>query len=201
MVSNSDIDIKDIYFFQKLKNIYSNEQFAVCGPDIYSLSKKFHQNPLRQRYYSKEELNDLIQNYQRKIKILNLIKPLGIYDLAWKIRRKLGLKSNANESINFKKKQYNLVLCGAFFILSKEYYRAYPAGLFDKTFMYLEEDALSIQCERKGLKVIYSPDISVIHFDGVSTLHVNKNRLNKYLFELKNTVDSAKKLKEFISNE
>lgn len=200
VVSNSDIEIRDVDFFEKLKNIYLNERFAVCGPDIFSLAKKFHQSPLRQKFYSYKELNELIVNYKRKIKILNLIKPFGIYDQIWKVRRKLGIKSRALKSKNFQYKQYGVVLCGAFFVLSREYFDAYPQGLYDKTFMYLEEDALAIQCENKKLKVVYDPTISLFHYDGISTLHSNKNRVNKYLFELKNTINSAEKIKDMLSS-
>lgn len=196
VVSNSDIDIKDRNFFQKLRSTYLNEYFAVCGPDIYSLSKKFHQSPLRKKHYSKNELDNLIQNYKRKIRLLELIKPFKIYDFIWILRRKLKIKSRAIESKNFQTKQHNVVLCGAFFILSRKYFEAYPNGLYDKTFMYLEEDALSIQCERKGLTVLYEPNLSILHYDGLSTLRANKNRINKYLFELKNTIASAEEVKK-----
>lgn len=200
VVSNSDINIKDKNFFQKLRELYLSEDFAVCGPDIYSLSKEFHQSPLRQEHYSVTDLNNLTLEYKKKIKLLSILKPFKIYDFVWNLRRKLGMKSKALKGHNFKRKQYNVVLCGAFFVLSKKYYQAYPNGLFDKTFMYLEEDALAIQCEQKNLKVIYDPSISVIHYDGISTLHANKNRINKYLFELKNTIDSADNIKNWLIN-
>lgn len=197
-VSNSDIFIEDKNFFIELKKAYLEEHFAVCGPDIFSYSKGIHQSPLRKKPYNAVELNNLIQQYKRKLRFLKIIKYTGLYDNVWKLRHLIGLKTRVKESKNYKLKQYNVVLMGAFFVLSRLYYQAYSKGLFNKTFMYLEEDALALQCEKKNLLSLYDPKIKVFHYDGLATLKVNKNRINKYIFELKNTIASAEQIKKYI---
>lgn len=50
VVSNNDIDVKTKDFPRLLIREYAASNFAVYGPDIYSLSKKMHQNPMRQAF-------------------------------------------------------------------------------------------------------------------------------------------------------
>ena len=90
---------------------------------------------------------------------------------------------------------------GAFFVLSKLYDEYYPDGLYDGTFLFMEEDILAFRCRKKGLKILYTPELKVIHLDGYSTLKQKKNRCNKYIFELKETRKSCIIMLEMMQNE
>lgn len=69
---------------------------------------------------------------------------------------------------------------GSFMILTENFIE--NIGLFDENiFMYCEEDLLSWQCEKKGLKRIFLPTISVLHKDRKSTELAHKEEKNSFI--------------------
>ena len=198
-VSNNDIKIEDKNFFVKLSSIYEKEKFSVFGPDIYSLSKNIHQSPIRENCFSRSELINLSKKLNRKIFILKLMKPFHVYDILRCVKKKLIPSSAAISGVKSEKKQYQVVVHGAFFVLGEEYLKEYPDGLYDELFMYLEEDILNYLCLAKKLKIVYEPSVKVLHYDGLSTIKSQKSHLNKLLFELENTVISANRISLFLN--
>ena len=54
-------------------------------------------------------------------------------------------------------------------IFSRNFMEAFPEGLYDGTFMYGEELILYYLLKEKEMLELYSPDIQVIHYEGVAT--------------------------------
>lgn len=71
------------------------------------------------------------------------------------------------------------ILCGAYMMIRKQALDA--AGLLDETFfMYGEDIDLSYRIQKAGFKIVYFPEITIIHYKGEST---KKSSLNYvYLF-------------------
>ena len=191
VVSNNDIKIEDLDLPQKIIDLYNNSDAAVFGPDIFSLSKEIHQSPIRQSMLSKKQLYFNIIKMSITLFALHIVKMTNTYDAISKIKVMIGKKPGV-EGSKYNEKQHNVVIHGAFFVLTDRYMTEYPSGLYDKTFLYMEEDILSYQCYKKGLNIVYDPDIKIIHFDGYSTLKRVGNKCNKYMFELKETIKSCK---------
>ncbi len=199
VVSNNDIIIEDEKFFLKLWDIYKQEKFAVVGPDIYSLKKEIHQSPIRNRLLTEEDVNDKINKIDKTLKKLMIIQKIHMYDTLSKMKRLLGKKPGI-EGVHYSERQKNVVLQGAFFALSTKYMECYPQGLYEKTFLYMEEDILAYLCHKAGLYMLYTPELQVKHIDGYSTLKENGDRCKKYMFELRETKESCKKLIELMED-
>ncbi|MDE7272482.1 MAG: glycosyltransferase family 2 protein [Lachnospiraceae bacterium] len=83
------------------------------------------------------------------------------------------------------------LLHGSAFMLTPEYFAHY-SGLYDKTFLYAEEDLLYLRCCRCGLKLKYINSVSIIHKGGQSVRMFygggasikDKYRLRSYKFVL-----------------
>ena len=193
-VSNNDIEIADKDFFQTLISLHAEDPFDVCGPDIYSVSKQFHQSPIRTRSLTLQEVEDSVVAMNRKLKQVRLLRDLHLYELLRKVKHLLGRGSGGIVSADAKSIQYNVVVHGAFFVLTKTYLNHFPHGLYPETFMYQEEDILAYLCLQHGLMIRFSPELQVLHYDGVSTLKATGNRANKYIFELTNTIRSSQAL-------
>ncbi|KLU72376.1 MAG: hypothetical protein RHS_2003 [Robinsoniella sp. RHS] len=58
--------------------------------------------------------------------------------------------------------------------------------------MYGEEDILSYQCNVKGYKILYTPELKIIHLDGVSTKKTTGNNLQKNIFYYSHAVKGLK---------
>lgn len=200
IVSNNDIKIEDSGLPKKLWNIYQNHPVAVIGPDIYSLEKEIHQSPIRKKPLYEEELQKQIKHINKTICMLRFVQCLHLYDLLSKIKRSIGKKPGI-EGVEHEKVQYDVVLHGAFFVLTKFYMEQYPDGLYPETFLYMEEDILSYRCATKNLKTYYTPELSVVHYDGYSTLKRIGNKCEKYIYELKETRRSSQVMLELLKTD
>lgn len=198
VVSNNDIKIEDNDFFQKLVELYKNETFAVLGPDIYSEPKKIHQSPLRNKHITVSELEMNIKRMKLRLVELRIIKFMGIYELLRKFKKVFQSKVNKEAAME---KREDVVIHGAFFVLSSAYISQYPRGLFEGVFMYMEEDILAYFCAKKNLKMLFDPALKVLHYDGLSTRSIYNKRVNKYIFELNNTIKSANVLLSLMQKE
>ena len=200
IVSNNDIKILDNDFPQSLLRSYYKGEYAVIGPDIYSLSKEIHQSPIRKKPLNREQLELKIFHIDNTLHALYIIKKLHIYDLIRHIKRILG-KKPGTKGYQHKNPHEDVVLHGAFFILSRKYMEQYPDGLYNQTFLYMEEDILAHRCRKKHLKTLYTPELSVFHIDGYTTTKQTGNRCNKYIFELTETKKSCQIMLNMIQME
>lgn len=198
VVSNNDIEICDKDFFQKLVQLHTRDPFAVCGPDIYSVSKQCHQSPIRTRLLTLKELEASLLDMMQKLKQLRLLKKLHLYEPLRKLKHLFGKKPGGIVSEDYRTVQHNVVVHGAFFVLTKAYWEHFPQGLYRETFMYLEEDILAYQCAKKQLNIRFCPELQVLHYDGAATLKAAGSRVDKYIFELENTIKSSIKLMELM---
>ena len=188
ILSNNDIQIIQKNFFDLLASAYKKTNFGVCGPDIYLPKKKIHQNPLTMIEFDKRGIKRLILEYRVKLLIFKILKITHLYIILKKIKTNVNIQSNTN----WKNMSEGIGLHGAFLILGKSYINAFPKGLYDKTFMYLEEAILYYQCKKKKIRMIYDPNISVVHNEGIATLQINGENVDKSIFEFRTTIESAK---------
>ena len=66
------------------------------------------------------------------------------------------------------------------------------------TFMYGEEDILSFICQKKGYKMMYCPEIQVLHLEGKATKERFRKSVEKEIFIYKHTLMSLKILKRML---
>lgn len=200
VVSNNDIDIKTKEFPRFLLKEYEKSNFAVYGPDIYSLSKKEHQNPMREKPMNPEEVERKIKKIDRILPMLYFLNKTGLYNPMKRFKDKVK-KNHAQTAPVKNSRTEKCVLHGAFFVLSENYMKEYLDGLFGGTFLYMEEDILAFRCNLKGLKMVYDPAVDVIHFDGVSSLRMAGNRCEKFIREMKETRKSCVSYMEYMKSQ
>ncbi len=194
VISNNDIFIEDFMFWDKLISCYRKSEFAVMGPDIYSVQKGFSQSPIRDRSLKNEELGVELKTLKSRLRFMKAVSALHMYKPLRAIRRIFRRESMARKGIQPTVMRENVVIHGAFFVLSRKYLDVYPDGLYPNLFLYMEEDALAIRCRVANLNILYDPELRVLHYDGVSTSSVETDPARKYLFELKHTISSVQAL-------
>jgi len=192
---NNDTYIEQTDFLDVMIKKYQSEAFAVLGPDIISTIDGAHQNPEKISHQTKSKVILKIINltvlfifdYFNLSKISNKLK---------KISNQLKDKTELGESqLNEKKLAIgedlvDVKLHGSCLIFSKKYIENFN-GLFDKTFMYGEEEILYYICQRKNLKMLYSPAITIFHKEESSTNTYFSNDSRKTIvFRYKNYVKS-----------
>lgn len=192
---NNDTLISQDTFNEIIVKKYKEKAFGVLGPDIIS-ADGFHQNPGSKQTWTQNEL--LIYRLKKRVRIL----------LSY-----LHLDSFLSKLIETRKEIYrletlegdleNTILHGACLIFSPEYIRKFD-GMYDKTFLYWEEDILKLQADYFGFLMLYSSELKVLHKEDVATNmaepDVSKRTRNKY----KRLISSSKiysKLKKIYEKE
>ncbi|CEP94202.1 glycosyl transferase family protein [[Clostridium] sordellii] len=192
---NNDTIINQKSFIKNIIKIYDDRYFDVLGPDIVSLIDKQHQNP--QRIDNGIDKAWVRRWILRSYTLLTL-NILGVEDIIRKLKKKRNNSFIQNNNINYKKEYKNIQLHGSCLIFSPNYVKKYE-GLYNETFMYMEEDILFYICKRDGLKTLYSPHIKIYHKEDSSTDLLLKKGNLKRRFIYKNTIKSAKILKNLMN--
>ncbi len=172
---NNDTVIEQKEFIDLLCEAYAKESFDIAGPDIISLKDTINQNPIP---YRRPSLSD-VQNRIRRFRILHFACRFNGDKVIHKIN---SLKKKSTEAPDFK-------LHGSALIFGRHYIENYD-GLCNDTFMYCEEDILKYIADRDHLKMVYLPQMKIIHKEDASTDAVFQSDRRKRLFYYKWSADS-----------
>ncbi len=186
--ANNDTILLDGQFIPTLLRLYEEKQYGVLGPDIVSLEDGLHQNPAKSfRVVEGEVKRQLIKNRVGLwLTYLNLD--------AWV--KRLVARAGAPDSGEWKEEKEMVatgshMLHGCCWIFSPIYLRRYD-GMFDGTFMYYEENILAYQCERDGIKTLYSPELKLYHKRKAATNAFGGGNRKKRMFYYRQTIYSIR---------
>ena len=205
ILSNNDIVIKDKKFLSKLNQIDEN-MFQVVGPDIYAPMVSEHQSPLYPVYPELNSVEKDVKIYKERLSDLN-------YTVEWEKRR---LKKNCikkyipsfiismirlivgnKKSNDWNNKIINPVLFGAFLIFTKSFVNDNNEVFAPETQFYYEELILAERCRRLQYNTLYSPELSVEHMHGQSTMKTYEELSDYVRFKYTNLIDSFNIYKEY----
>ncbi|ABR30928.1 glycosyltransferase family 2 protein [Thermosipho melanesiensis] len=197
MMNNDTIMVQND-FLKKIEKLYEETKFSVLGPDIINL-KGFHQNPVEFINISKGK--DYIKHIL-KIFIIMILNILGLYEFSKKLKNKVFKFRNENvikKEKHFEKEMKNVKLHGSCWIFSKIFIDNFD-GLYDETFMYLEEDILYYILQKENMITLYSPKLKIIHKEDVSTDYILRKSRKKRTFILKNLLKSFRAYRKLVKN-
>lgn len=147
---------------------FAKSKFAVLGPMIYTADGRCCDNPGRNEPIGLDEVKKIIRENQ-KYTLLNrwhLWKPYNLFNFLF--HRSTVDLAQFSQHKKFLEPAENVQLHGSFLVLSKEYFKVFT-GLYDKTFLYMEEEILFYQVRKAGLKTVYLPEIKVFHKEDSSS--------------------------------
>lgn len=187
-VSNNDIVIDTPEFVSMVEKIYSEKKFDVFGPDIESLFKSEHQNPMQNTVLNGREVKKEIRRYQ----ILYMLSKIHLYDILKSKKKKY---YDGNISRNIRKvdsEQYDVILHGSFIVFSPTFVKKEQYSFRPGTFLYMEELIFYKYCEQKKYRTYFSPQVKVYHKEDSSTNALFKMPKKKREFVFKNMIKSLK---------
>jgi GT2 family glycosyltransferase len=192
---NNDMILNQKDFVDKIIEEYKTDKFHVLGPDIISIKDKQHQNPHKIKGITKKELKSLMFKFRIKL----IINYIGIEDFIYYIKRKVS-KGYQLQKVNFDKKLDDIQLQGSCLVFSPLYVQKLD-GLYDKTFMYMEEDILYYLCKKNNMKMVYRPEIIIYHKEDSSTDATFNKSKQKKRFYYKNSLNSAVELSKLLNSD
>lgn len=84
----------------------------------------------------------------------------------------------------------DVVLHGCCIIFSPRYMQYYQDAFHPDTFLYKEEELLYLRCKKKGLKIVYNPELVIRHLEDIATNSVNRKRRKRIMYWLENQIQS-----------
>lgn len=169
MLNNDTLMIRHD-FRDKLIEAYEHYHFAVMGPKILQKDRRVNpSNPSIPVHTSISRARiGQVSNYVRYILAI-----FGLDIVFGQLVDKRTEASNRAENL-----QEDVQLSGCCWIFSKDYIERFD-GINEKTFMYLEEILLYIRVKNSGLKIIYNPELEIIHLEDAATLETFKGKTKK----------------------
>lgn len=186
---NNDTVIKQKDFCVRLVADFKCYKFDIAGPKIISLIDKKNQNPVPKIFYDKFQVKKFI----RKFKLLLIMNYIGVDSSFETLMKKIKGKNKKNI-----REVKDIQLHGSCIIFSENYINKHE-GLYDKTFMYMEECILKYIADRDNLTMKYLDNIIIYHKEDSSTNAFLKNNLRKRRFYYKNSLESCNLLLELMN--
>lgn len=195
LVINNDIIFEDKGFIIKLKKLYNSKQkYDIICPDIININDN-HQNPLRDKEMTlKKAYKNMI--YESIFALTMNIPILRYFVVEANNKREKKWFENyykAKRNINITE----FVPFGAFIIYMNNWLKNEDRAFVSDTFMYEEEDMLSLYIKKKKYKILYVDELKVKHLEGQSTKKSNKNQYQHLKFKSKNKSKALKKYIKF----
>lgn len=212
VASNSDIIFEQPDYCQKLFEIYRRKPFAVLGGDIIDASRTQHFNPVaRARVYTipymrKQALVSELKAWMfRAIKLFHLKKAVaGHYGIAANeagadvcgsgknlTTREVEGRSVAADS-RIDEELYDVLLHGCCLVFSEDFF-AELDGFWQETFLYAEEEILYYLAKKKGLRLLYTPEVTCMHKEAVTTKQLYQDFCDAKIFYFSNVARSYRK--------
>lgn len=187
LLVNNDIEFYDADWRSILMKKYSETGFAVMGPDVVTL-EGFHCNPAVLQFSSLDDVQRIIRS--KKLQLFFEYSYIASIKFYIKQFIKKAVIKTVSKNTDYLNERTNVQLQGSCLILSNRFFEKYN-GLFDQTFLYFEEAILKYMCDIEGLVTLYSPDLRILHKEGVSTNMKNQNRRKKRIFYLTHSLHSC----------
>lgn len=169
VIMNNDIELVQEDFESRLFQLFYQTHFYILGPDIYSTTYMIHQNPKRLQHYTKNEICDLLQRVKNRKQSGMCFKIKCAIKKNFILNKKVIQLKRKKQKINYAHVCSDIILHGSCIIFSKLFIDKMEFAFYPKTFFYYETEILDYLCTRDNMKVIYSPDLKVLHHQNVST--------------------------------
>lgn len=161
--------------------------FHVLGPDIVAPDNS-HSNPMKEKIRG---TRDLLKQMCRLVFdiMISFFYLDNIVDWSKAFVKRL-VRYQVTDKRVVDQDCFDVQLHGSCFILSKLFLERYE-GLFSDTFLFYEEDILRYMARRDGLLIMYTPQIVLLHKEGVATKCDTATRRRKELFSNKHSLKSC----------
>lgn len=193
IMTNSDTCIIQEDFCEKIITEYNESNAALIGPEVNNPDGQyqFPVEPNISIITLKKELFSLKIHY-----ILNKINLDGVYLFLLKL---IKYKKNRKTFIN--KRKEDVILHGSCIIFTPKYFEGELVGIPEKTRFYCEEQIIYLYAKKNNFKIVYNPEIKILHKKSSATLKTYKDNKKINDFKYKNKIDSTCNLIKYLLEE
>lgn len=198
IVLNNDIEFTQKDFPERMTRIYKYTSCHILGPDIVKSSTNEHQNPMDQRVRTRKEAEYTIKMNQFALRFYPLMYPV----LYWKLKKdeSMRLRKKEENSSYYEAQQQQIVPFGACLIFTPLFVEREEKAFSPETKFFYEEYLLAHRCLKKGYRIVYDPDLLVMHESGAATKKDYRSGKSRIRFMMQRTLEACKIYKKEIED-
>lgn len=201
-VMNNDVIISQREFVDMVETEFANSSFAVLGPHI--TLKDGSENVIAFDMPTRKELIRDRKRYIHFVKHMksSLNRMWHYIDCGWNlfILETRKLLHRGAEVMNPQERYENRRLHGCCLVFSPIYIEAFDDAFLPITFMYREEELLYLRVCKHGMKMVYNPELKVLHLEDMSTNSAWNNNLDLEIFRYSCQIDSMQVLIDYMDD-
>ncbi|ERJ11063.1 glycosyltransferase family 2 protein [Haloplasma contractile] len=191
-VLNNDIIFKTDDLLKEV-HLLSNP-YDIIAPNIFRKYDGIPQNPQPTISYSLSWINTYVFFYR----LLSFFHIFYLDFIPFYLAVKVMGRYYAQEEIDYSEEQFINKAHGSCIFFTKEYVDRYKGNVMHPdTFLFLEEDFLSLRCKLYNQKILFAPSLKIIHLEDHSMDSIFKNFRKKRKFVYKNHLKSFKAFKKY----
>ena len=211
VAANSDILFEE-EICERLAGIYDGRPFANLGGDIVDATRTQHFNPVaRERRYTLNYMRKQVFVSWAKSVMFRLIKAFhlkgavaGHYGVSVQdggmgegeegkkaATREVDGKAVAADN-RVEEEMEGVLLHGCCLVFSRDFFAEFE-GFWEGTFLYAEEEILYYLAMKKGLRVLYSPKVTCMHKEAVTTNALYRDFCDAKIFYFSNITKSYRR--------
>lgn len=191
----------DIYLNTPLTEQVLNLPYEVIGPDIFRVDTEEHQNPLPIIKYSNFYIFYMTMIYRVYLILNTLYLDYYLHKLAIYCLTCLNKRQAKKQKLVPVKEAVIGKVHGSVILFKKSFIDRYSAPFHPSTFMYLEEDFLSLRCQRANIAMYYQPAIQFIHDHSSTVDSISKNAHQKSRYVYKNNIKSLVAFRKYFNSD
>lgn len=194
---NSDTEIPENDFYKIIMKRFKNVGFGVLGPNVYNPITNTNQSP----FYENKNIDINFVNkqiFKNKIHLVRINIQRRIPTFTNYIYKIIKRQKKGNNL--FKESNNDACIHGCFMVFSRNFINIFPDGLYDKTFMYGEEDILYYLCKKNNIIEYYDSKLKIYHYEEKSSKNSFSDQYEAQKFKYNNLLKSLSILKELVTS-
>ncbi|MBP3489109.1 MAG: glycosyltransferase [Roseburia sp.] len=211
VAANSDILFEN-EICKQIAEVYVRRPFAILGGDIVDATRTQHFNPVaRERRYTLNYMRKQVFVSWAKSVMFRLIKLLhlkgavaGKYGASAQINgagekgsaKKLTTREVEGKAVaadsRVAEELEGVLLHGCCLVFSRDFFAEFD-GFWEGTFLYAEEEILYYLAMKKGLSVLYAPEVTCMHKEAVTTHTLYRDFCDAKIFYFSNITKSYRR--------
>lgn len=196
VAANSDIIFEQTDYCEKLFEIYNRKPFSILGSDIVDSGRTQHFNPVaRERSYSVPYMQKQIAVSYAKALAFRLMKLFHLKRLVENKEHVTTREENGTSvaaDVRVEEEMEDVLLHGCCMVFSKDFFAEFE-GFWPGTFLYAEEEIIYYLAKKKGMRVLYTPDLTCMHKEAVTTKQIYRDFCDAKIFYFSNVARSYRK--------
>lgn len=193
VMTNSDTCIIQNDFCENIVSEYEKSFAAIIGPEVNNPDGNFQFPVYPESHINIKKLKKLVF----ALRVHLFLNKIGLDNVCSNL---LKLVKKEKKTVFENRRKEDVILHGSCIIFTPKYFTADLIGIPEKTKFYCEEQFIYLYAKKNNFKIVYNPQIKILHKINGATANTYKNNKSKMEFKYQNKIESNKALIKYLED-